>query len=79
VRLWYGLSMKALMWISTITGMFGSILLAANLGYELQGFMAFVVCSAILSFYAYTKKENSLLLLQLFYIIVNTVGIVRFL
>lgn len=70
--------MKYLMWLATISGMTGATLLAANLGLEIYGFAAFVVCSGILAVYAMHKREWSLLVLQGFYIVVNGIGLLRF-
>ncbi len=66
------------MWLATLAGMSGSTLLAVNLSLEIYGFACFVVCSGILAVYAIKKRENSLLILQAFYIVINGIGLLRF-
>jgi hypothetical protein len=70
--------MKILMWIATVAGILGSVLLAANFGLEVYGFISFIICSGILAAYAAKKEEYSLLVLQAFHIIIDIVGLIRF-
>ena len=66
------------MWLATLLGILGSVLLAANLRLEIYGFIAFISCSLILVVYATRKREYSFLVLQVFHVLIDFVGLIRF-
>jgi hypothetical protein len=62
-----------------ITGVMGAILLAANVSYSGYGFVLFFISSMFLSTFAVIKKLRYLLIMQVVFMVINLVGIYRWL
>jgi nicotinamide riboside transporter PnuC len=68
---------KLLEQVGAVTGIFGAILIAANFEYSKWGFVAFVISSACLAVMGYRKGMYSFFGMQLFFQVINFVGIYR--
>ncbi|MBT3348092.1 MAG: hypothetical protein HOE55_00915 [Thiotrichales bacterium] len=62
-----------------ITGVMGAILLAANVSYSGYGFVLFFISSMFLSTFAVIQKLRYLLIMQVVFMVINLVGIYRWL
>lgn len=66
-------------WSGTITGISGGTLLAANLSISGYGFILFFYSSVAWLWAGYRMRENSIILLNIVYILINLLGIYRWL
>jgi hypothetical protein len=66
-------------WLGTISGIAGSLLVALNISISGYGFILFTISSISWGVAAWIMKENSLLILQGVFFVVNIIGITRWL
>ena len=68
-----------LKWIGTALAIVGALAIALNLPYSGWGFVAFLVSSVCWSIAGFMMKEPSLIVLQGTFVVINLVGIYRWL
>lgn len=69
--------MKKFEWTGTITGIAGALIIALNIDFNLIGFILFLISSTTWGWVAWNERRNSLLSLQLVFMIINIIGILR--
>lgn len=65
--------------IGLITGLSGSLFIALNIGLFTLGYTLFIISSVSWMIYAYKTKQSSLLVLNMWFLIVNIIGFYNFL
>ena len=73
------LFLKALQWSGTLFGIGGAGLLAANTGASAYGFVGFLISSVCWAIAGSLMREPSIVVLYVFYIGINLIGVVRWL
>jgi nicotinamide riboside transporter PnuC len=68
---------KLLEQVGAVTGILGAILIAANFEYSKWGFVVFIISTTCLAWLGYRKKMYSFFGMQLFFQVINCVGIYR--
>ena len=71
--------MKSLKWIGTVTGVMGALLIALNVGAVHWGFVFFLISSTIWCWAGYRQRDWSLASLQGAFVVINLVGLWRWL
>ncbi len=71
--------LSATKWIGTVTGVIGAILIALNLGLEIEGFWLYLISSALWSIVGWLQRDFSLFVLQASFTAINVLGIYRWL
>jgi len=67
-------------WLATLLGIIGAIMVSLNVpNMTRYGFLPFFISSIIWFFVAYKMKENSLIALNATFIVINILGIYRWL
>lgn len=66
-------------WAGTVFGMFGSILVALNNGYQDVGYIFFLIGAVCWLYVSIGRKDNAGIIQWLFFTIVNIVGLVSYL
>ena len=64
-------------WLSVITAIVYSLLVAANIGAEFIGFTLLLISSALIGIWAYLGKHKGILFLQFFYATAGVIGMIR--
>lgn len=64
-------------WIGTATGVTGAIIIAANIGLVVPGFVLFLISSVLWSAVSWAQREASLFVLQATFMVINLLGIYR--
>lgn len=64
-------------WFGAITGIIGAIIVASNLGITWFGYVAFLMSSVTYSYFGWKVKRNGILTMNLFFIIINVIGLIR--
>ena len=70
-------SILFLEWSGVITAIFYSLFVAVNIGIEFYGFCLLIISAILIGMWAYFQQHKGILLLQIFYAIVGTIGVVR--
>ena len=68
-----------LKWIGTALAIVGALAIALNIPYSGWGFVAFLVSSVCWSIAGFMMKEPSLIVLQGTFVVINLIGIYRWL
>ncbi len=68
-----------LKWFGTALAVVGALAIALNIPYSRWGFVAFLVSSVCWSIAGFMMKEPSLVVLQGTFVIINVIGIYRWL
>ncbi len=71
--------MTVLKWLGTVLAIIGALAIALNLPYSGWGFVAFLISSISWSIAGFMMREPSLVVLQGTFIIINVLGIYRWL
>jgi hypothetical protein len=71
--------LSAIKWIGTAAGVAGALVIATNLGGVAYGFMLFLASSVLWTLVGWVEREISLVVLQGAFMVINVVGIVRWL
>ena len=66
-------------WLGTATGVAGAIIIAANLGLVVHGFVLFFISSILWSTVSWVQREASLFVLQATFTVINVIGVYRWL
>jgi len=66
-------------WVGTIAGIAGAALIALNIGIVGYGFVLFLISSVLWSAVAIVQRETSLFVLQGAFVLVDVVGVARWL
>jgi uncharacterized membrane protein len=61
-----------------ITGVFGALLIALNIGMFLQGYILFMISSLTWVMYALRTSQKNLLILNIVFSAVNLIGLINF-
>ena len=69
--------LQMLEWFGVVTAIAYSLLVAANVGLEVFGFMLLLISSGAIGLWAYLGGHRGILLLQFFYALAGLIGIVR--
>ncbi len=64
-------------WLGTVAGVVGGILVALNFGYSKFGYIFFMVSAVSWTIQGNKNNDKSLVLLNVVFIFVNTLGIYR--
>ena len=64
--------------VGTWTGILGAVLIALNIGIGMIGYIIFVVSSIAWIVYGHRTRQDSLLMLNVTFLVVNLVGVYRF-
>ena len=67
-----------LAWIGTICGIVGSVVVAANNGFQFVGYISFLIGALACLITAIKRKENSGIVLWGFFTAVNVMGIYNY-
>lgn len=70
---------KLLEWGGATTAILYSLLVAANIGAEVPGFVLLLTSAILLGAWAHTGNHRGILLLQLFYAAAAILGVLRWL
>jgi len=62
----------------TIFGVVGALLVASNLGFIFYGFLLYWISSLLYIIYSAQTKQKNLLVLNIIFLIINTIGIIRY-
>jgi hypothetical protein len=74
-----GKAMTAIKWIGSALAIVGALVIALNLPFSGWGFVAFLISSVIWTIAGIMMKEPSLVVLQGTFVIINLIGIYRWL
>lgn len=66
-------------WIGTIAGICGGVLIALNIAISKYAFLIFLVSSISWLIQGYKNKDNALVLLNIVFIVIDLIGIYRWL
>ena len=66
-------------WIGTLAGIAGAILVALNLDVSGYGFLLFLASSLLWCAAGIAQRDDSLILLQATFVVINIIGIYRWL
>lgn len=66
-------------WVGTIAGICGGVLIALNIAISKYAFLIFLVSSVSWLIQGYKNKDNALVLLNIVFIIIDLIGIYRWL
>ena len=69
----------AIKWVGTFAGIAGAVLIAVNIGIVGYGFVLFLISSLLWSAVAIVQRDASLFVLQGAFVLVDVVGVVRWL
>jgi hypothetical protein len=69
----------AIKWVGTFTGIAGAVLIALNIGIVGYGFVLFLISSLLWSAVAIVQRDASLFVLQGTFVLVDVVGVARWL
>jgi len=64
--------------IGTIFGIIGALIVSFNLGINMVGYIFFWISSLLYIIYAKRTNQKNLLVLNVFFLIINTIGIFRY-
>ena len=64
-------------WFGVVTAIAYSLLVAANVGLEVFGFVLLLISSGAIGLWAHLGGHRGILLLQFFYAVAGLIGIVR--
>ncbi len=70
---------RATKWVGTFTGVAGAALIALNIGFVGYGFVLFLISSVLWSAAAIVQRDASLFVLQGAFVLVDVVGVARWL
>ena len=65
-------------WIGTICGIIGSVLVAANNGFQFVGYTSFLIGAIACLYVAWQKRDSANIALWGFFTIVNVMGIYNY-
>ena len=65
-------------WIGTTCGIIGSILVAANNGFQFAGYIAFLIGAIACLITSFERRDNSSIVLWGFFTVVNLMGIFNY-
>jgi|SaaInl8_200m_RNA_FD_contig_91_438738_length_2587_multi_3_in_0_out_0_4 hypothetical protein len=63
---------------ATVTGVTAALLLALNIDMFVFAYVLFVISSVLWSIFAYRNSNNQLLIMNVIFTVINTVGLVRY-
>lgn len=66
-------------WAGSIFAILGAILIALNIKLEIVAFCVYIISNILISIFAYRKKQNGILLMSMTFVIINVIGIIRWL
>jgi hypothetical protein len=66
-------------WIGTVTGIAGALLIALHIGAVGLGFVLFAISSSFWAFAGWVQRDLSLVTLQAVFLVIDAVGIYRWL
>ena len=69
---------KMLAWIGTVCGILGSVLVAANNGYQFVGYVSFLIGAIACLYTSIIRKDNSGITLWGFFTAVNIWGLINY-
>jgi hypothetical protein len=69
---------KMLAWIGTICGIIGSVLVAANNGFQFVGYVSFLIGAMACLYTSIMRKDNSGITLWGFFTAVNIWGLINY-
>jgi len=69
--------MKIISWLGTVLGILGASLLSFNISFSKYGYILFFLSSVMWIIVAYKKNDNALLTLNIFFFLINSIGIYR--
>ncbi len=70
---------RATKWVGTFAGIAGAALIALNIGFVGYGFVLFLISSLLWSAAAIVQRDASLFVLQGAFVLVDVVGVARWL
>ncbi len=66
-------------WVGTIAGICGGVLIALNIAISKYAFLIFLVSSISWLIQGYKNKDNALVLLNIVFIVIDLIGVYRWL
>jgi len=67
-----------LSFFAVFDGIFGALLISLNNGFELQGYIFFLVSSILWIIYGYITKQKGLVIMNFVFSLINLNGIINF-
>lgn len=64
-------------WLGSFFAIIGALLIAANIHMEVLAFSIYLLSNALLAIFSWRKKHYGILIMTLFFVIINFVGIIR--
>lgn len=64
-------------WVGALSGIIGALIIASNIGINWIGYIIFLVSSLCYSYLGWKVNRKGLMVMNLFFIVINIIGLIR--